>query len=232
MSKSMEHNIETWEGIYRESNFGNRYPSSYLVSLLHNIIKKNLPQNESRPKALDFACSFGANSRMLRDAGFEVYGIDISDLAIKHCIGQSGFDEAHFKCINILKTEEVEQIFGTSFDLIIASEVLYYFSKNDLKVLLQKFHGILRGGGIIYGNMATLGYGFYKDCKGMEPNEDGMYRIEASGSADKPLYLSLVDTKEDMENLFTSFETIAILEHTWELEVPYRNINYIGKKAN
>lgn len=127
-----EINGQNWVSIYKETSFGNKYPSSYLVSLYYRIIKNYLPKIEGNRKyrALDFGCSFGANAMMLRDAGLEVYGVDISPDAIKYCIKNGKFDVEHFVSVNLL-TEKWP--FSKKMDLIIASEVLYYFSDKDLK---------------------------------------------------------------------------------------------------
>ena len=231
-SDSAKNNIESWNEIYEGGGFGNRYPSSYLVTLLYRLIKTKLPQSECKMRALDFGCSFGANSKMLREAGFEVYGIDISDIAIRHCIEQCGFDGEHFKRVNLLDAADVQAVFGVKFDLIIASECLYYFSKDDLNTLLEKFNEMMHEGSIIYGNMQTFNYGFYRGCQDTEPNEEGMYRIETSGAADKPLYVNLVKGKEDTGELFNRFEPLHILRHIEEVDDEYETIHYIGRKRN
>lgn len=35
-------NNDVWNKIYETTDFGNRYPSSYLISLFFNVIKKML----------------------------------------------------------------------------------------------------------------------------------------------------------------------------------------------
>lgn len=229
-SKEVENNINSWKEIYEDGGFGNQYPSSYLVTLLHRVIKKELPNIWGRKfRVLDFACSYGANSRMLRDAGFDVYGIDISDMAIDHCIEKYGFDSSRFKCINVFEKESLETLFGVKFDLIIASECLYYFSQNDLKRLMLLFKEGLNSGGIIYGNMQTFNFGFYKECNGKKPNEEGMYRIEESGSANRPLFVNLVDSKIEVEKVFSEFEKIRILRYLEEVDEEYESFHYIGR---
>lgn len=230
ISEGAKSNVSSWKSIYEEGTFGNKYPSSYLVSLIFRLIKDKLPMDNQTVRVLDFGCSFGANAKMLRDLGFEVYGIDISDIAVKHCIEKCGFDKNHFKAINLLEVDDVKTIFGIEFDLIIASECLYYFSQRDLNRLFDKFNQMMTDKAVIYGNMQTFNYGFYKGCKEKGPNEDGMYRIETSGAADKPLYVNLVEGKDDTRKIFECFDVLYVLRHLEEVDDEYETIHCIARK--
>ena len=88
-------NSETWQDIYKNSSFGNRYPSSYLVSLFHNRIKHMLgPKKAEDTNILDFGCSFGANSMMFNRLGYNTYGIDVSVEAIEEAKRLNGGGES------------------------------------------------------------------------------------------------------------------------------------------
>lgn len=233
MEKNTELNSKTWEEIYENSNFGNRYPSSYLVSLYYRIIKNQIVLHTNRPiKVLDFGCSFGANSKMLMDAGCDVYGIDISTVAIDYCVNELGFDKSKFRVCNVLENNfSIEKEFG-KFDLIIASECLYYFTKGDLDILLKKFQDSLYEDGIFYTNMSTYHHELYKDYKEVEPDKDGMTRVESSGTADQPLFVRLIHNKEEMRMVFSCFKEITTLRTICEMTVENESLHYIGRKKN
>lgn len=222
-----EINEQNWVSIYKETSFGNKYPSSYFVSLYYRTIKNYLPlKAESRRyRVLDFGCSFGANSKVLRDAGLEVYGVDISPDAIKYCIEQEKFERNHFVSKNLL-TEKWP--FAEKFDLIIASEVLYYFSNNDLKKLLELFKTHMNPKGVIYANMPSFNHPLYREYVGKEVDTDGLLRIKKSGTADKELFVRVLNDKKEMREIFSNFEEVAILHTVEEFESEVEEFHFIG----
>lgn len=86
-------NSDTWNGIYEQTDFGNKYPLSYLVSLFHARVKPEILKTKQLEDAnvLDFACSIGANSRVYRDLGMNIYGIDVSMNAINKAVQWGGY---------------------------------------------------------------------------------------------------------------------------------------------
>ncbi len=83
-------NSTVWSDVYDTSDFGNKYPSSYLVSLFHSRIKPILLKSKNNLReinVLDFGCSIGANSKVYQDLGINTYGIDVSERAIERLIG-------------------------------------------------------------------------------------------------------------------------------------------------
>lgn len=230
MEKVIRENEKAWQMTYETSSFGNKYPSSYLVSLFHRVIKKNLPV-KNKIKVLDFGCSLGANAKFISDMqGYEVYGIDVSPDAITYCIEEVGFSKDHFCCCNVLKDNiSLKELFG-EIDLIIASEVLYYFAKSDLDILLAKFKECLCDGGIIYADMPTLNHGAYREYAQKIPNEEGMIEVKSTGSVEQTLWVRLVKDKDDMRNIFHEFDEIATLRTLEEIEGENEEIHFVGRK--
>ena len=56
-------NTVAWNNIYDKTGFGNKYPSSYFVTLFHRRIKQLIIQGRTleQIKVLDFGCSYGVN---------------------------------------------------------------------------------------------------------------------------------------------------------------------------
>ncbi|MCI7107491.1 MAG: class I SAM-dependent methyltransferase [Agathobacter sp.] len=222
-----EINGQNWVSIYKETSFGNKYPSSYLVSLYYRIIKNYLPKIEGNRKyrALDFGCSFGANAMMLRDAGLEVYGVDISPDAIKYCIKNGKFDVEHFVSVNLL-TEKWP--FSKKMDLIIASEVLYYFSDKDLKKLLDLFKTHMVSKGLLYANMPSFNHPLYREYSRKKATSEGLLRIQKSQTADRELFVRVLSDKTEMKEIFSQFDEIGIFHTVEEFESETEEFHFIG----
>ena len=231
MEEGTKRNSRAWSEVYRTTAFGNAYPSDGLVSIYHHFIKKGLRGAAHPPKALDFACSYGANAKFFESLGFDVYGIDISKEAIDYCVQEQELDPEKFVACDILSGERsVKEMFGT-FDLVIASECLYYFSDKDLKRLQQEFHGCMKEGAIFYANMHTWNHQLYRNYEHDGKNAEGLTEISESGTAGLPLGVRIVRDKEEMRQLFGTFQEIATVRSVLELESENETLHFIGKNA-
>lgn len=231
MEEGTKRNSRAWSEVYRTTAFGNAYPTDGLVSIYHHFIKKELTGAAHPLKVLDFACSHGANAKFFESLGFDVYGIDISKEAIDYCIQEQGFDPEKFTACDILSGERsVKEMFG-AFDLVIASECLYYFSEKDLNRLLQKFSGCMKEGAVFYANMHTWNHQLYRNYEKAGKNAEGLTEIPKSGTAGFPLGVRIVEDKEEMRKLFGIFQEIATVRSVLELEAESETLHFIGKKA-
>ncbi len=221
-------NNDVWNKIYETTDFGNRYPSSYLISLFFNVIKKNVKCDKI--KVLDFGCSFGANSRMLKDFGCDVYGIDISSMAIQKCI-ENGMEANKFVATNILEDDMMTLKDFEQFDVIIASECLYYFIDEELKKLMIKFKDMLKKDGIIYGNYPTFNHTLYKAYADEKPDRDGMITVKQSGKANEPLRVKILKCKSDIKEIFEMFDPILITRTIEEVYGDNEEIHFIGRNV-
>lgn len=179
----MLNNNKQWQDVYNNTDFGNKYPNSYLISLLHRIIKPSICSGGV--KALDFGCSKGAESEMLRTFGFDVYGIDISDVAISFCVDQLGFEKDKFRSLDILtQTDEVVSWLGEEqFDLIIFSNVVYYLSDSDRQAILKIFHRLLKKGGVIYMNCYSYDMDGFREYMDVLPDKDGFIIVKNNATS-------------------------------------------------
>lgn len=224
-------NKEGYDRIYR-NGWGNRYADTNLISIYYNNIRPLLNKDDAKViKCLDFGCSLGSNTVFFRDVGMDVYGIDISSVAIEKCVSKNNFPGNKFIAANVLDNDSsIRELFtDIYFDLIIASNVLYYFSDEGIYSVLKQFDNAMTEGGVIYANMHTVNSYFFTD-KNMDKN--GMYILEDSGSIDSVTYMKAVKDKIEMRKLFDLFECKHILYSNFEaVEDKFtEDFHYIGVK--
>lgn len=222
-------NTESWKEIYDNTNFGNRYAFSYLVTLFHRRIKPGLLDNKELKdlNVLDFACSYGANSRVFLDLGMNVYGIEISEKTIKACIDSGLGDSNHFECVNLLDDISIDDVFpNVHFDLIIASECMYYFTNAQQDYLLNKFYDNLNPGGMLYASYPTLDTFIYHEYKGVEKDKDGMISVSTSGSISNELRVNLPDSKDDLRAKYSRYSIVDILTSNLQILSSQDEIEY------
>jgi len=133
-----------YEDFHKDSRSQKRIISSnnFTYRIILNIINKFL---DSPKKILDIGCGVGTISLYLANNGHKVYGIDISNNAIKSCTESAKKlqleNKAHFKVVDF-----PNKIPNEKFDLILFIEVIEHL-KND-KLALRKIFSLLKRGGI------------------------------------------------------------------------------------
>jgi 2-polyprenyl-3-methyl-5-hydroxy-6-metoxy-1,4-benzoquinol methylase len=73
---------KSWDLEYSKGNALNEYPFDFIVTLTFKYFGK--VKNKGSVKVLDVRCGAGNNSEFFAREGFDVFGIDGSDTAIKY----------------------------------------------------------------------------------------------------------------------------------------------------
>lgn len=126
-------------------------------------------------------------------------------MAIEKCI-KKGFDKDKFKTIDVLKENDfkLQDVFGTKFDIIFASEVLYYFNDDDMRKVLKIFNDAMSNNGIIMASMITYNHPYYRKYKINEKRR--FVNVKDNNSIKEPLFVNILNGKEDIKELFDLFE--------------------------
>lgn len=208
-------NSTAWQHIYERSSFGNKYARSYLVSLFHERVKPELLKHKvlEEINVLDFGCSLGANSKIFKDMNVNIYGIDISEKAVKECIMGGIGDDFHFKAANLLNPDiTLTSLFGNvKFDFIIASECMYYFKNSERRLLIDKFIDAMEDHGIFFVSTPTYECSLYREFKDIGKDENGMVDIDKSGSIKEKLSVNLPYDISEMKRMYEPFRVMDVL---------------------
>ena len=96
-------------------------------------------------RALEVGCSFGVFTTMLAPLCDEVRAVDVSEKAVAAARNRlAGFPHARVE-----RRRLPEQTPEGPFDLIVVSEVLYYWPKEVMLAALRRFEEVLAPGGVL-----------------------------------------------------------------------------------
>lgn len=96
-------------------------------------------------RALEAGASIGVFTRMLADRCDELLAVDVSEKAVAAARERlGGLDH-----VRVERRTLPEEMPEGPFDLIVASEVLYYFPREEMLAMLDGFEGILAPGGAL-----------------------------------------------------------------------------------
>lgn len=137
--------IEQYEKFHKDSRSQEKIinPNNFTYRIILNLINKFL---ETPKEILDIGCGVGTVSLYLASKGHRVYGVDISNNAIKSCKESAeklGFNNkrVYFKVMNF-----PSEIPNKKFDFILLIEVIEHLKNDDLA--LSKIYSLLNKGGI------------------------------------------------------------------------------------
>ncbi len=133
---------------------GDAEDSHWWYLTLHEMVAKTIAHHyrDKTINILDAGCGTGGLLKHLSSKGYgNASGFDVSSHAI--AIARSKNVEAELLDIRSVCARYNK----SSFDVIIANDVLYFLSRTELKPLLECFYGLLGRTGIVIINVPVLG---------------------------------------------------------------------------
>ena len=157
-------------------------------------------------KLLDFGCGRGAGLRFFRSKGFDVYGVDINKGDIECCRKLMPEIAGNFAVIEA-KPKKDDLFFGGNYDIVIAVQVLYYFSDTDFRSRLQSLYDQMNPGGVIYASMIGSKHWFYRHSAVCP---DGLRVVNYHGERTqiKDYFVNFTENEDDLRQKFDLFEKI------------------------
>ena len=208
-----------WENkIYSKGRQLNNYPYDLVVSLIARFFFSIPLGKRKNIKMLDLGCGAGNNSKFLAENGFEVYGIDGSDTAIRLCrkkfksLGLNGsFIQGDF--LNLPYSD----IF---FDCVLDRESLYANKYAMIIKTIEQIHRKLKSGGLFICFMYNNHHPEIKLGRKIESNTYSNFRT-ASGFHNAGI--AHFTNLNEIKVLFNKFKVDKILRNT---------LSEVGNKKN
>jgi len=130
-------------------------------------------------RVLDVGCGYGRNLRLLRDAGFDVLGVEVNERIV------SANRDAGLNCMT---ADEFARTKDT-FDLLLMSHVIEHFTPTALVPFMDSYLDRLRPDGALVIATPLLGPFFYDDFDHVKPYHPiGLLMVFGEGNAQVQYY--------------------------------------------
>ena len=141
-----KNNYKNWENnIYAKRREINSYPYDLVVSIISRLFSSLSTEDKAKIRVLDLGCGAGNNVQFLAEKGFQVFGIDGSQTAIKIC--KNRFRELGLKGEFICKNFSKLPYRSDFFDLIIDRESLYANDLIETRKVMKEIGRVIKKGG-------------------------------------------------------------------------------------
>lgn len=200
--KMVKSSLLAYEKKYKEG-YGVMYPESHIIRLHKHFLEYKL--NIKKGRLFDFGCGNGTHPLYFHSKGFDVYGVDIVEQAIRLCKQRLPLSKSHFEVIK--PNQRIDALFNVKFNLILANQSLYYLSDFYLNRTLNQIHEMLENGGIVLFTMIGEKSSYYKDAK---KDIDGLRRVKLVGRLNETTYINFVKSEKDLLKRFKMFEPINV----------------------
>jgi SAM-dependent methyltransferase len=175
----------------------------------------DLPQRGSR--LLDFGCGMGAATNFFQSVGFDVKGVDISDVDINKA---KDYFPAIRDCVSVVSPSPGDNpIYGwpSDIDVVYACQSLYYWTRSDFYLAIQKLYESMKTGGIFFATFKTPGqWDYYKAST--ETADPWLRRVRLKNSRlDVDVDQFFVKDEEDLVDRLSMFRPIHTGYYTMQL---------------
>ena len=181
----------TWDQQWTERKTIEKWlnPDPFLVSLARAL------RTQGFRRAFDLGCGVGRHVIFLAKEGYEVYGSDFSEPAVKYC---QDWLQREGLSATVAKMDMTEIPYPDGFfDLIVAYNVIYHTTFTGMTRLVDTIHCKLRPGGYFFVTLKSTQEWRYG--RGTEVEKNTFFRPGKG----VPIHFS---TEDDIELLFRHFD--------------------------
>jgi len=150
--------MNDWNSIYKERGILQKEVSETVIEAV------NFFKHERVRRVLDLGCGTGRHTAYLLEEGFQIYGCDSSEAALR--IAMATLPAVDFETCNMTALP-YEAGF---FDAVICNHVIQHGTIAEIKVAISEIHRILRKGGFLFLVAISTNHPKYLTGTEIEPN--------------------------------------------------------------
>jgi len=203
-------NCDYWsQGVYDNPNV-----ETYVFRIYGRIIKYEFGLDGSaQDKILEFGCGSGGSAKFFDDKGFDVFGVDQSEVDILRCKARLPHKASQFKVVSPLCKSDDRWFGSIQFRIVASFQTLYYLSNTDFEARVKSLYDMLVPGGIFVATMMHES-SWYFDMS--SPYKDGLRFVKFHRTQDEGRpnlttndhYINFTRDELDLKDKFKLFEPL------------------------
>ncbi|MDO8521846.1 MAG: class I SAM-dependent methyltransferase [bacterium] len=202
----LKRNDEFWKQTYDAPNV-----ESWIFRMYGRILRFDYGIDGSKhEKVLDFGCGQGGALNFFDKLGFNCYGVDISENAIK--TARKNILHIPPKQLQVIdpKPDANRVFFDGDFDVVISIQTLDFLSNSDFEKAIQSIYNSMKPGAKIYASYN--GWSLYLRQHGKYIG-DGLWHVKFMTGGNRykyDTYLNFAKDKKALKKKFSLFEPVYI----------------------
>lgn len=188
--------MPTWDELFKQEEFRWKEPHERVVELVPILRERGFH------RVYDLGCGTGRHLVFLAHAGFEVYGSDISEMALKY-----SHDWLRREGLRARLTRADMTLIPYPdgfFDAVISLYVIYHNTLNQMKKAVAEIHRVLRPGGLALLTFMSKRNYRYGRGKQLEPDT---FVPDLGPDEGIPHHFS---DREEIESLLSGFHLLRV----------------------
>jgi ubiquinone/menaquinone biosynthesis C-methylase UbiE len=188
--------LSEWDRILQEKAYSPEEPDETVVDFAEFLRGKN------RMRILDLACGGGRHAVYMSRKGFEITGVDISEMGLK--MTRKKLREQDLTVDLVRSVMSALPFVGSSFNAIVCTRAIHHQAMHGIQETLFEIRRVLKkDGGIL---IDFLSKGTHSYGKGVEIEKETF--IETEGP-EKGVIHHYTD-REELQRLFEGFQILSI----------------------
>lgn len=203
--KYLEENYKYWNSGYHAPNVDHM-----VFRMFGRILKPQFGLPKNHEKLLDFGCGQGSAINFFHQNGFDVRGVDISEVDLGIAKNRYPYISQKFDLITPYPNDKHEYQ-KSKYKVITAFQSLYYFSKEDFQRTIKKLYDSLEVGGVIFATMmGTKSEEFYQNSIATDDPWLRIVDFKNDRIQVENYYMFFVESEKDLINKFDLFKPVHV----------------------
>ena len=183
-----------------------RYRDEPLVEFVDRI-KETLEKNQdiSKGTGLYIGCGNGRNYIPLADLGLDIFGIDVSQVAIRQLLEKRPDFADKLQCVDFTYFDP-----NKLFDYVLSIQVFQHGTEERIKKYFEKVLNVLKPGGLLFLRVNSISTEIYFKHTVHQTNSKGGLTIRYWDGPKKDLYIHFYSRKE-LDAICSDFDYVVPL---------------------
>tara|TARA_A100001011_G_scaffold400789_1_gene518861 strand:- start:9466 stop:10152 length:687 start_codon:yes stop_codon:yes gene_type:complete len=204
MNQVISTNTKAYEKKFSKG-YGTMYPEGHVIRFLYKFL--NYEFKLFKGNLLDFGCGNGTHTNYFQSKGFNSFGFDGNEEAIKYAKKRYPEHCENFKTHNALNS--ILNLFPDfKFNVVVSNQVLYYLDDDNLNNRLIEINELLEEGGYVFFTMMGKSNSNYSSSIPINKDNQELRSLTFEGRLNETKIINFINDEEHLKSKFKIFQPI------------------------